>query len=107
MNCMLKRVVKQKQKQKKKRKKSTYLIMSPQSLALEGGLAKGKKLCKPRVNISTTNEDLSWSCELVTLVSSMTYFHHERLLTPGLCGPVNHLIPSDCPEQKILRIFLP
>ena len=78
---------KQKKKKKKERKKSTQLAVV-HSLALEGGVVRAKRLRKPRVNIRTTNEDLSWSCELVTLVSSMTYFCLEMLLTPGLCGPI-------------------
>ena len=80
-------MVKQKQK-KKKRKEINIAYCGPQGLALEGGVVRAKRLSKPRVNISTTNEDLSWSCELVTLVSSMTYFCLEMLLTPGLCGPI-------------------
>ena len=87
MNCTLKSG-QAKTKKKKERERNKHILMWSTEFGLRGWSCKGKKLCKPRVNISTTNEDLSWSCELVTLVSSMTYFSLEMLLTPGLCGPI-------------------
>ena len=88
MNCTLKSGGAKTKKKKERKKEINTACCGPQSLALEGGVVRAKRLRKPRVNIRTTNEDLSWSCELVTLVSSMTYFCLEMLLTPGLCGPI-------------------